>query len=173
MTLKREYFATVNKNKEKEYIINISVSGLNTFKIDIDGKKFLVDSVRINENIYSIIINGRSYAVDITEKGDCYDVMIDGDHFDIEVLDEVKRLIKHRTSSVAVGTQTLEANMPGYIWKLMVDEGQEIKEGDPLMILVAMKMENEIKSPKDGVVGKIFVKLNDTVSAGDKLATIV
>ena len=173
MTLKREYFATVNKNEEKEYTINISASGLNTFEIDIDEEKFLVDSVRINENIYSIIINGRSYAVDITEKGDNYEVMIDGDHFDIEVLDEVKRLIKHRTSSAAVGIQTLEANMPGYIWKLMVDEGQEIKEGDPLMILVAMKMENEIKSLKDGVVGKIFVKLNDTVSTGDKLATIV
>jgi biotin carboxyl carrier protein len=58
------------------------------------------------------------------------------------------------------------------IWKVLVEPEQEVKAGQPLMILVAMKMENEIKAPKDGVVQELFVKPDQTVAAGDKLAVV-
>jgi biotin carboxyl carrier protein len=62
--------------------------------------------------------------------------------------------------------------MPGMIWKVLVEPGQEVEAGQPLMILVAMKMENEIKAPKAGVVQELFVKPDQTVAAGDKLAVV-
>jgi biotin carboxyl carrier protein len=62
--------------------------------------------------------------------------------------------------------------MPGLILKVLVEKGQEVKTGDPLLILVAMKMENEIRAPKDGVVQELFVQEGKTVGSGDKLAII-
>jgi biotin carboxyl carrier protein len=62
--------------------------------------------------------------------------------------------------------------MPGNIWKILVKEGQEVKEGDVLLILEAMKMENEITSPKDGVVGSILTQEGAAVNTGDKLVLI-
>jgi biotin carboxyl carrier protein len=53
-----------------------------------------------------------------------------------------------------------------------VEKGQEVKTGDPLMILVAMKMENEIRAPKDGTVQELFVQEGKTVGSGDKLVII-
>jgi len=62
--------------------------------------------------------------------------------------------------------------MPGTITKILVDEGVDVEKGQPLLILVAMKMENEIKSPKKGKVSKIYVKPNEAVTSGAKLIII-
>lgn len=176
MAIKREYYATVD-GRDEEIMVNLTEDAPSEYTVDIDGKEYKVDFEQINETIFSVIIDGKSYAVDMTEKGDNFDIIVDGDHFDIEVLDEMKRLMKMRTSSSVEGRQVIEAPMPGYIWKMLKEVGDEVEEGEPLMILVAMKMENEIKSPKAGVVEEIFVKasedpLESTVSLGDKLAIV-
>jgi biotin carboxyl carrier protein len=80
--------------------------------------------------------------------------------------------MKMRHSAGLEGRQIIEAQMPGYIWKILVEKGQEVKAGEPLMILVAMKMENEIKAPKDGIVEDIFVELDQTIVTGDRLAVV-
>lgn len=171
MITKRQYFATVDKG-EQEYTIDIIEETSNVFTVSIDGKTSTVDFARMGDNLYSIIIDGRSYDIDITEKGDNFSVLMGGDHYDVEVLDEMKRLMKLRTSAGLEGRQVIEAQMPGMIWKVLVEPGQEVEAGQPLMILVAMKMENEIKAPKAGVVQELFVKPDQTVAAGDKLAVV-
>jgi acetyl/propionyl-CoA carboxylase alpha subunit len=171
MITKRQYYATVDKG-EKEYLIDITEDSQNIFTVKIDDEKHTVDFAQTGDNLYSIIIDGRSYDVDITEKGDSFSVLSDGDHYDVEVLDEMKRLMKLRTSAGIEGRQVIEAQMPGMIWKVLVEEGQEVEAGQPLLILVAMKMENEIKAPKAGVVQELFVKPDQTVAAGDKLAVV-
>jgi len=62
--------------------------------------------------------------------------------------------------------------MPGNIWKILVAEGQEVKEGDNLLILEAMKMENEILAPRDGKVASIVTKEGLAVNTGDQLVII-
>ena len=62
--------------------------------------------------------------------------------------------------------------LPGVVTKIIVKEGESVKKGDTIMILEAMKMENEVKSPKDGVVKQIVVKEGDRVEVGDILAVI-
>ena len=71
-----------------------------------------------------------------------------------------------------VSGETISAPMPGTILDVKVSEGQQVKAGDILLILEAMKMENEIVSPKDGVVNRIHTSKSATVSTGDALVTI-
>jgi biotin carboxyl carrier protein len=84
----------------------------------------------------------------------------------------MKKFLKERVAKGLQGRQVIETQMPGLILKVLVEKGQEVKTGDPLLILVAMKMENEIRAPKDGVVQELFVQEGKTVGSGDKLAII-
>jgi len=77
-----------------------------------------------------------------------------------------------KVPSGLVSGETISAPMPGTIVDINVSEGQSIKAGDILLILEAMKMENEIVSPKDGVVNRIHTSKSSTVSTGDALVTI-
>lgn len=79
---------------------------------------------------------------------------------------------KPKSPSEPVSGETISAPMPGTILDARVTEGQSIKSGDILFILEAMKMENEIVSPKDGVVNGIYTSKGATVSTGDALITI-
>ncbi len=172
MITKRNYFVTVDKG-EQEHLVDLVERKNGIFEIDIDGRKYTADFSVAGDAVYSIIVDGRSYAMDIDEKGDNFTILTDeGDTFEVEVLDEMKRLMKMRSTAGLEGRQVIEAQMPGYIWKLLVEPGQEVEAGQPLMILVAMKMENEIKAPKAGVVQDIFVTLDQTVATGDKLAVV-
>ena len=110
-----------------------------------------------------------------------YRVNVNGNTYEItlEVID--KSEIKAQPSApkaeapvapVAGGAQTVAAPMPGTILKVNVANGQAVKKGDVLMILEAMKMENEIVAPQDGTVASINVAVNDSVEAGAVLATL-
>ncbi|PLX68278.1 MAG: acetyl-CoA carboxylase biotin carboxyl carrier protein subunit [Denitrovibrio sp.] len=172
MITKRMYYATVDGG-EQEYLVNLTQETGSCFKMNIDGREYVVDFAMAGNNVYSIIVNGKSLSMEIDENGDIFDVLMDnGDSFSIEVLDEMKRLMKMRHSAGLEGRQVIEAQMPGYIWKILVEKGQEVKAGEPLMILVAMKMENEIKAPKDGIVEDLFIELDQTVATGDRLAVV-
>lgn len=73
---------------------------------------------------------------------------------------------------VSAGQEVVEAPMPGNIWRIDVKEGDTVKAGDILLILEAMKMENEILAPRDGVVASINTTQGATVNTGDKLVVI-
>ncbi len=70
------------------------------------------------------------------------------------------------------GANTVSSPMPGSITKIMVSEGQSVTAGQPVLILEAMKMENEITAPKDGVIGKLCVEAGQTVQGGAALFMI-
>ncbi|QUH19825.1 biotin/lipoyl-containing protein [Alkaliphilus sp. B6464] len=79
---------------------------------------------------------------------------------------------KSAPSAAPAGATTIEAPMPGNIWKIEVKEGQQVKSGDVLLILEAMKMENEIMAPADGVVASIHVAEGAAVNGGDILVSL-
>ena len=70
------------------------------------------------------------------------------------------------------GQEVVESPMPGNIWKILVKEGDAVKSGDTLLILEAMKMENEILAPRDGVVSSINTTEGASVNTGDKLVVL-
>jgi len=85
----------------------------------------------------------------------------------------VEQAPKKTEKAATVGDgELMSAPMPGTILDIMVTEGQTVKKGEIILILEAMKMENEIAAPADGVVSKIYTSKSSTVNAGDPLLTI-
>jgi len=166
-----KYFAQVEGSEE--YIpVEILSANAGIYTVLVDGIEYIVDYAETTSGLFSFIINGVSYGVEINKKGTIYDVHRAEDHFRMEILDEMKKFMKERVSKGLQGRQVIDTQMPGLILKVLVEKGQEVTVGTPLMILVAMKMENEIKSPKAGIVQEIFVKEGETVGTGDKLIII-
>ena len=77
-----------------------------------------------------------------------------------------------RSGAEAVGRQVVQAPMPGVILKTYVKKGDSVKRGDPLCVLVAMKMENEIRAVTDGVVKEVFIEDNMKVGLNDRIMVI-
>jgi biotin carboxyl carrier protein len=107
---------------------------------------------------YHIKLNGKVYEVEIEE--------VQGVSKEV-VKTEVKNEVKHTSNGDGV-----KAPMPGTISKILVKEGQSVKKGEVLAILEAMKMENEIVSPKDGVVSSIDVSQGQNVNLNDSILKI-
>ncbi|MBD3164240.1 biotin/lipoyl-binding protein [Candidatus Woesearchaeota archaeon] len=121
-------------------------------KVDIDGKEHLVKIEEEGDRL-RIYLNGQSYEVETALKKEQED-------YDFE---KSKRDAK---------TGEIRANIPGIIFSIDVKEGQDVKKGQKLVSLLAMKMENQILSPAKGKVKEIKVKKNDKVNKGDLLLII-
>lgn len=165
------YFATVNEI-DTEFKVEILEDGP-IKKVSVNGTVYDVDYNVGGDTIHSIIMNHKSHGVQITAMTDSvYEVKNKGDYFQVEVIDELKKLRLSRTQSVRAGRQVIVAQMPGVIQKVYVKAGDEVKAGDPLCVLVAMKMENEIRTPIDGVVKEVYIEDADKVAVNDKMMVV-
>lgn len=134
---------------------------------------------------YKFTIQGNEYDVRIKDFEDkVAQIEVNGTEYEVEVHNEVKqsktpRLVRKPVAqkpgegeiakSAGGGTVKVEAPLPGSIFKMLVKEGDSIKKGDTLLIMEAMKMENNVLAEKDGVVSSIKVKEGDAVLQGDLL----
>lgn len=166
------YFATVNDLPDTEFKVEIWEDGP-IKKVSVNGTVYEVDYNVGGDTIHSIIMNHKSHGVQISNIADSvYEVRNKGDYFQVQVIDELKKLRLSRTKSARAGRQVIVAQMPGVIQKVYVKEGEEVKAGMPLCVLVAMKMENEIRSPIDGVVKEVYIKETDKVAVNDKMMVV-
>ncbi len=165
------YIATLDNI---EYKINVKELGDNKYEITIDETPYVVDAQLTEYSVYSLIVNGKSYEIDLDYKDGVYHVYNEGDLFKIEVMDELKkRMLEKRGAAGGLeGAYTVKSEMPGKVVDVKVTVDEEVKEGDVLLILESMKMQNEIKSPKDGKVIEVFINAGDTIEADTKLVTI-
>jgi pyruvate carboxylase subunit B len=90
----------------------------------------------------------------------------------IKLVSERQRFLNQSRNISQDGQKILTVSMPGRIVKVMAGVGQSVKRGDGVIIVEAMKMENEIRAPKDGVIQAIHVKAGDAVEAGEPLVTL-
>ena len=166
------YFATVNDMPDTEFKIEILEDG-DVKKVAVNGTIYEVDYNVGGDTIHSIILNNKSHGVQITNMRDSvYEIKNKGDYFQVEVMDELKKMRLSRTKSKMMGRQVITAGMPGVILKVHVKAGQQVKTGDPLFVLVAMKMENEIHAPIDGTVKEVYINDGDKVAANDKIMVV-
>ncbi len=165
------YEAIVNENKhEIAFDDDAAKSGT------LNGEAFDLDIVEVGgESHFHVLWNEKSYRVEVVS----YDkeqktagIKVNGDEFEVEVKDELDILLdKMGLSNLAAQVVSeLKAPMPGLILDLHVKPGDEVKKGDNLLVLEAMKMENVIKSPADVVVKSIEAKVGDAV---EKNQTII
>lgn len=138
----------------------------------LDGLESNADIQTIGPGLYSILLGARSFEAKIETGESGYSVDVGGHHFDVLVRDP--RKLFHGGAGVAEsGPQRLTAPMPGKVVRVLVEEGQAIESGQGLIVVEAMKMQNEIKSPQAGTVGELFVVEGQAVDARDPMFTVL
>ncbi len=125
------------------------------------------DFVEVQPGIYSVILDGCSYEVEVTGS----EVEIGGARLQIEVEDP-RKWNPAASSRKRTGLEAIKAPMPGKVVRILVAEGDEVAAGQGLVVLEAMKMQNEIKAPRAGRVAAIAVKEHEAVNASSVLLTI-
>jgi biotin carboxyl carrier protein len=163
----------VSEKKGETLRIGLTETGEGLFEVTIDGTTVHVDVVTSGPTIYSIIEDGQQFEAMVDEKGaHGFDVLVAGRIFHLESVDERTRLLAGSAKIVISGPQIVEAEMPGKVVKVNVEVGTEVTEGEGVLIIEAMKMENEISAPVDGIVKEVSVAEGDTVEAGTNLFTV-
>ena len=117
-----------------------------------------------DSGVYTITVNGQSYVVQVAEGGDISSVTPSSG--------QAAPAAAAPAAAPATGGEPVPAPLAGNIWKVMVSAGQQVKEGDVLIILEAMKMETEVRAARSGSIVSIDIKEGDSVQVGDSLMTL-
>lgn len=127
--------------------------------------------VPISPGVYSVLLGTKSITVALSRENGLFDVSSEGRRQFLSLADKRDRAAKQR-SDAASGPVEVRAQMPGKIISLLVLPGTEVEAGQSLLVIEAMKMQNELKSPRSGIVSKLLVSEGETVPANHKLVVI-
>ncbi len=150
-------------------LVDIEPAGLGRYRVAWDGESHAIDLLRPTREAYQMLIDGESWEAGAvpTEGGYLVDVM--GLTTEVGVVDPRRKALRLAAGAVSgmVSTQ-----MPGRVVRLLVAPGDAVKKGQPIIVVEAMKMENEMKSPIDGTVAEVLVAEGSTVESGTKLVRV-
>lgn len=162
------YITTID---ERQFTVEI----IDEKHVSVDGKVYEIDFESVaGQPVYSLIVNGRSHESYIYPGDDNWQVLLRGRLYPAVVEDErEKRLRAAAGGNVAeTGEFHLRAPMPGLVVTIPVTEGEEVKKGQVILILESMKMQNELKSPRDGTIGRIRVRSGESVEQKQTLLSV-
>ena len=138
--------------------------------IDVDSQ--FVETVKeVEPGVYSILLAGKSFEVRATKKPDGLQVETRGMSFKAEVRDP-RNAARHSRAALGTGRQNIAAPMPGKVIRLLVRPGDLVETGQGVVVVEAMKMQNEMRATRPGRVAAVPVRDGDTVTAGDTLVVI-
>lgn len=126
-------------------------------------------------SLYSLIVDNSSYEVHVEEREGCYRVLLLGQVYDVRLEEEGAPVIARvqRPRLPAEDEElVIKSPIPGLIFDVPVEPGQLVEDGDILVIVEAMKMENELRAPRDGVIQATHVGPGDSVDKGAPLVTL-
>jgi biotin carboxyl carrier protein len=161
-----------------KYFVTI---GDRTVEVDLSGSQPVVDGTAVDAHmailpgthVRTLQVDGRSHTLTAKagERRGRWQIALGRERFTVDAVDERTRAIREMTGAGDdVADKTIVAPMPGLVLKVEVEVGQAVKAGQGVVIVEAMKMENELKAPADGVVARVEVQPGQTV---DKGATLV
>jgi biotin carboxyl carrier protein len=153
------------------------------FEIKIDDEKSVTVSGEpvsvdlrpiVEDEVFSLLVGEKSYEVIAERQEDHWIVLVDGERHEVLVEDErAKKLAKMGGKSRGpAGEVQITAPMPGLVVKVLAEAGQAVTSGAGVVILEAMKMENELRAPWDGIVKEIRCEAGQTVDQGQVLAVL-
>ncbi len=165
--------AFIAKLGGQDYRIEIEETGKSVYRVSVDGNEFVVDGKKTGRTNYSLIVDNRSFEIEVDNSEDEYRVLVDGRNYHVHLVDERRvRVGGAESDSQLHGRQRVSVPMPGKVIAVLVSEGDVVEKGQGLVIVEAMKMENEVRSPSAGVVKEIRVKPGETVEGGAVLVII-
>jgi biotin carboxyl carrier protein len=138
----------------------------------LDNEKVNVDAVIARPNVLSLIVDGQAYEVKRERTANDLHLWVKSARFAVDVRDPRSLRSRRAASGGVEGPQKLLAPMPGKIVRILAPAGTQVAAGQGVLVIEAMKMQNELKSPKEGVVKQIVVKEGASVSAGEVLAIV-
>jgi biotin carboxyl carrier protein len=138
----------------------------------IDGRRVEADAVKISPGVYSILLGGRSLEVRAQTLADSLLLHAAGREYRVEIVDPRSWRRSHSGRIDLAGRQQISAPMAGKVVRVLVAPGQQVETGQGLLVVEAMKMQNEIRSTKTGTVERLLAKEGQAVNAGEILAVI-
>jgi biotin carboxyl carrier protein len=164
-----KYFVTINGRAHEVEL----VERLGMLFATVDGKAFDASYQEVDDQGQVVLLHaGRSYALSIEGEENDVAITLAGHFYDVRLEDERERAAHAAESAGAPAGGLVTSSMPGIVVEVLVEKGQVIEKGAPLLILSAMKMQNEISAPTAGVVKELHVAAGQPVAAGAKLVTI-
>ena len=160
------------KNGNRHEEITVLKRDGSILEVSIRDRKYTLDIEKVENGVYSVLHNGQSHNMEIIKNGNKthYTVNTQYKSFDIEIAPA--SVSTNGTKRKTKQTENIKAPIPGKIIAIKVSPGDSVYENQTLIVLSAMKMENELKSPIAGTVKKITVKENDLVKADSILVEI-
>ncbi|EDP4235231.1 oxaloacetate decarboxylase, alpha subunit, putative [Campylobacter jejuni subsp. jejuni LMG 23263] len=134
-------------------------------KVNIRKLASMPKPMSVDENKFTVVVNGNKYHVEVSYGFD-KDVNVKS----VKKVEENKNIISSNSTSSVDAENEILAGISGNVFKIYVNEGEEVKSGQAIMVLEAMKMEIEVNAPKDGIISELCIKIGDTVNEGEVLA---
>lgn len=163
-------------------IYNVTV-GERTYRVELarshgglccklDGRDFPLDIARLGENLLSLLVNGRSYQVRQENAMEEATIIIGRERFGVVVRDPRSLRARAGRDIGGHGPKKITAPMPGKVVRVLASLGSEVEAGQAVLVIEAMKMQNELKAPKKGKVTRLNVGEGAAVEAGQTLGEV-
>lgn len=158
-------------NINNKYNFNITTANK---QLQVNDEHIVLDTAELGANKTHVLYRNNSYNIEVVElnkEEKTAIVKVNGNIYTLTIKDQFDQLLKQLgMDNLAVNKiQQIKAPMPGLVLNVLVAEGTEVKKGNNLLVLEAMKMENMIKSPTDGIIKKVAIKQGDKVEKNEIL----
>ncbi|HSK66502.1 MAG TPA: biotin/lipoyl-containing protein [Anaerolineales bacterium] len=163
-----KYITTI---EDKQFTVEI----IDEKHVSVDGKIYEIDFESVSgQPVYSLIVDGRSHESYIYQGEENWQVLLRGRLYPVTVEDEREMRLRAAAGGrvAETGEFHLRSPMPGLVVAVPVTEGQEVKKGEVILILESMKMQNELKAPRDGTIGRIRVRPGESVEQKQTLLSV-
>ncbi len=156
---------------EASHAVEVQALGEGRYRVSVDGRERVVDSRQTGAGTFSLLIEHATAEVSVVSRGEEFAVAVAGRTHHLRLLDE-RRSRRHARGGETDGAREVRAAMPGKVVAVLVEAGAAIERGQGLLVIEAMKMENEIAAPRTGTVTELRVRPGQAVEAGEILARI-
>ncbi|ALO15018.1 Glutaconyl-CoA decarboxylase subunit gamma [Salinivirga cyanobacteriivorans] len=160
-------------NDRTTTVEQISANG-SKYVLKVGDKTYEVDAMMVEEGAYSFIHNNNSYNIEVIEGENNKNFQVNTfyGNFTVDIIDAERKYLMSRKSGAGDDEAHMKAPMPGKVVRVPVKVGDEVKAGDTVVVVSAMKMESEYKVKKDRVVKEVHVKEGDLVKGGQTMVVV-
>ena len=157
------------EDREQELIVRVDDGHV---AAEIGGRVYDLEVRQPSPDSYLFFLGASVYECRVSERAKSFDVDIRGRTYAVTIVDPKRLRSGQNSDRHHHGVAEIRASMPGKVVRVQIEAGASVEKGTGLVVVEAMKMQNEMKSPRDGIVVSINVKAGDTVNAGDVLAVV-
>ena len=141
----------------------------------LNGREIALDVLQVSENALSLVLEGQSFQArweNSSDENGTRRIIVGGKTYEVTLRDAKSLRSRNQTATGDNGPLKVRASMPGKVVRVLANKGDSIRRGNGILVIEAMKMQNEVRSPKDGTVKELHAREGMNVNAGDVLAVL-